>query len=408
MIDPTIECIDKIDDVILESEINVLISLMDSYEKMDMIMENGGYCGTAETSIFSESAKSKNVKPDGNVKKQSGIIRLITRIKEMIIRFVAKIAGLLGFTKKRDELEKLAKSVDNNQRSIGEKVLDTAGKTIEFVKDHPVITAVGAASAFIGVDIISEKRYDKKYKEYHKKYVGLYNEALKELGGYADIFSEYVKPDESECKIILSMRFNHDVLISFVERRIEYFIYDGYLSNANNSLKKIINSVKRDPKGHAKDLFESKEYKHLKHWAITENIMDSPSARFDHNIQEFDNVKSFNEACHLIRELGSTVANGLKQMTLLLEICQYAYDNGENINKDEISKDLTLICKNIQSVVKWLNETIPLTIRGLDVVEKNCDRFFKKFEELLYGTDFIDKNLPNEPFTRKIKKYVLD
>lgn len=123
--------LDNIDTVTLESELNVLGSLHDVYEKSAVIMEN--YTGDDYTSfaIFQESKIMDDVKKQGAG--QSTFKKILTFIPRLIKALIKSLKAVFNKNK--------SKSVSTEMKNIGE----TISKTIKHDKSEDTLKTIGKA-----------------------------------------------------------------------------------------------------------------------------------------------------------------------------------------------------------------------------------------------------------------------
>lgn len=262
-----IEMIDNISESIMDSEISVCESMIESYSKAIDILENCDYDNTDVSSfeIFSESyiMESAGKKNKNENKKENIIIRAYRKMKEIILKIIDKILSLFGSSRnKNKEEEELKKPKSEKRKNILKDIGESIGKDIvSFIKYNPIkcLTFCGTAG-IVSVKII--KKY-KEVKNTSRAVIEIYNECLKEFSKEEQEFIKFSRRIiNNDVNLASYMMFNpervyldldsiktecHDIFLVFDKLAVDSKDNTTFMSDINtNKLPRLYNKLKQD------------------------------------------------------------------------------------------------------------------------------------------------------------------
>lgn len=168
MISSVLECIDELDNVQIETTVSVCESMLNAYQKAEIILEEYEGDDISAFTVFQEGYIMEADKMDVANKKESTIMTIIKKIRDAIAKLFAKIfkkLGCNGFDPDKVGIE-----------STPQKVNAEIKKVDKASKKHPLLTGValtlGGTAAIYGgskaIDKIEKSIAWKELDQYEK------------------------------------------------------------------------------------------------------------------------------------------------------------------------------------------------------------------------------------------------
>lgn len=371
MINLTIECLNQIDAVTMESEMNVLMSTLNMYQKIDMVMENADYSDLPEQyKIFGEA--SLNIK-----KKQSGFMKLVSLVKETIMKMISKILEFFGFYKASKKIDKAVKKSENSRVSFGEKVFNGAVNTAHFVGEHPKIIPAVAIGTLFSIGKIAQS-ID------HAKVISVYNEALRVLN------DEEKKVVKNLCKIdkknlfIFRMPVDPKIMLSDYDFKIYTAgLFDGKHDKINMLLQ---NATKSETD--ANELLKSIAFKEFCSLNVKSILMHLENGSKSDSYSEFviENEREQNDfikECTLLYSTLMELANVLSKMKYVFDRISAAAELCTLPNKNDIEKSIMNMAQSMQKMQTLIQKYIDVS-HDIEVFGKCIDKFMNEFNRIAH------------------------
>jgi len=387
MVQETIRLIDEIDNVTLESEVDVLSAIVDQYQKLSVIMENcSDVFDMDRFSIFQEAAvnndDSKNNSADTK-KKEPLMIRLIHKIRDAIVRLIIKIAAALGFkdAKDIDEAITMTNKVEKVKKKSG-----VFGKVAGFALDHPEVIAVTGAAAAVGIKTGIDAARNKKFKKEVKQ---CFEQALNSLSEQErKIVSKAVVLDEGTCKIEFVMNFD----VEYAKEKVNKF-YDKIPKPKENKLTP--NNINGDIDALRQKITEEKANKNLSGEGFKKAYKNAKALEFGgkffdnsnlNNPRKFDTPERYNVAVMEFKELANKIikiaimiSNYTNNLTVCLEKCTLE-------DKEKIGQDAMFIMNTFQKYLMLFKPVADFN-KELTPIGPAVNKFLIKFGEVLSEND---------------------
>lgn len=369
IISEVINAIDNIDSITMESEMNVLMSTLDMYQKFDMVMENANYSELPEQyKIFSEA--SLNIK-----KKQSGFMKLVSLVKKTIMKMISKILDFFGFYKASKKIDKAVKKSEKSRVSFGEKVFNGAVNTLHFVNEHPKIIPVVAIGTLFSISKIAQS-ID------HVKMISVYNEALKVLD------DEEQKVVKNLCKIdkknlfIFRMPVDPKVMLSDYDFKIYTSgLFDGKHDEINMLLQNA-NKSETD----ANKLLKSIAFKTFCSLNVKSILMHLENGSKSDSYSEFviENAREQNDfikECTLLYSKLMELVNILSNMRYVFDQISAAVELCTLPNKNDIEKSIMSMAQSMQKMQTLIQKYVDVS-HDIEIFRKCIDKFVNEFNRI--------------------------
>ena len=223
-----LSAIDNIDSTIMESEINVMNSLISSYDKAIMILEN---CNdNTDVDSFDIFQESVIMEADNNVKKESKVKKIINKIIDTFIFGLKQIWSILKnlFKNKKEPVKPITeKGIELVKQSVGDdKVVVTVSTTISDVKPE-VKVSTASHDTEKEEQIKSQIEQDDGFNNIIYRYYGKNCVKMKETSRGSKHYKVYdeeayrYKIDNSTKidDLTITIEPNGDVMVNFFECR---------------------------------------------------------------------------------------------------------------------------------------------------------------------------------------------
>lgn len=368
---------------------------MDSYDKVDMIMENGGYSEISEMSVFSESTK-----PDADVKRQSGFMRLIDKVKELIMKCISRILEFFGFFKASKDIDKYVDKSENKRKSFGDKISTKVTKAIDFVYDHPIITSGTLIGTYFGIDAVLMSKYKKECDKYHDDICKIFDETLEKFSN-DDAVRKAIKATikiEKDCSMLLVLPVKPSMLEMSIKSTFKKFIDSEEFSGKDPTATRIIQNAAKS-ETNANDFFKSKTYfdfkEVIKNALIDGHITSGLNTAFN---QEYNSIDEYNKGINVIMESLGILAISMNSIMYIVQTIEDAFKICTLPDRDKIEKDVKRIGMFATTLTKFMANIAKLYTH-IELVKTHCDRFISEFIEAVSESG-IEK--PGEPITRHI------
>lgn len=175
MIQNILESIDSIDDITTEFTINTMNSMIDSYEKSALILENYEGDDLSSFTIFQEGEIMDDVKEQGQG--QSTLMKILSFIPRLIKAIFHKIKKAISKgetpTAVNKELQKAPKEVKKALPILFDNKKDKKSKVSTIKKILIGASTVGAA-AIVGKNVMSKSKSDDDSSNAASKMIGLF------------------------------------------------------------------------------------------------------------------------------------------------------------------------------------------------------------------------------------------
>ena len=360
-----LKSIDDISTSIANSEINVCESMLDAYNKSVAILENYEGDDISSFNVFTESFIMEA--SQSKIKKESGIMSVIRKIRDAIAKMIVTILKKLGV--KGLDPEKIG---DLSTREKMEKAIKKVEKTH---KKHPIITisasVVGGAAAIYG---------GTKGIEALEKHV-----AWKELDD-----------DEKELVKKVFVQKTHSFNIPFDVSRIGHV-----MANTSLELKKIYKNLTKVEASVRDSVEKIEEFckkngissikKDLK--GICDEMDEERSMSFEDTKTYAHSVEDYNKRVLEFRE-GEDRAKVIALLAGYID--KKCWDMAVKIKDEELKKSVN---KDIDAIMKYIKKIIDtanyVTNIGLefDKITELMNRFLPKYYSVERTVNTIKKDL---------------
>lgn len=371
IISEVINAIDNIDSTIMESEMSVLMSTLDVYQKFNMVMENANQSELPEQyKIFGEA--SLNIK-----KKQSGFMKLVSLVKETIMKMISKILEFFGFYKTSKKIDKAVKKSVKARVSFGEKVFSGAVNTLYFVNEHPVIIPIAAIGTMFSIGKILQS-ID------HTKIISVYNEALGVLN------DEEKKVVKKLCKIdkknlfIFIMPVDPKVMLS----NYDFMIYTtGHFDGKHDKINMLLQNATKS-ETNANELLKSIAFKEFCSLDVKSILMHLENGSKSDSYSEFviENEREQNDfmkECTLLYSKLIELANVFSKMKYVFDQISAAVELCTLPNKTDIEKSIMNMAQSIQKIQTLLQKYFDVA-HDIEIFGKCIDKFMNEFNRLAH------------------------
>lgn len=240
-----LKTIDSIDDVVMESEIDVLCSMMDEYTKMGMLMEYADETAINEYSLILESDKPKE-----------GILAKLKNVWNIIVQALKKAKEWI-VSKCKKIISKLKREPQSNTTDI----FDWEDLVSQLEYENMVMSMVRADLKHEGLYTDEIKNISFMWSDYNEQAIKVLKDAyqkLKEIAKSIDNNTEYIN--------------KYSEIVESVKIQIEEINHNKQAMNIPPILEETFNRKKKE---YPKKKFD-KDMKYKKY--LTENYMITESA----------------------------------------------------------------------------------------------------------------------------------
>jgi len=224
-----IDSINKIDQVTMEAEYNVICSLCNAYTKQAMIME---YCD--DISVFQETSLFMEDGEEGNKKKQN----IFKRLWDLIKKLVKKLIRMLNEKIDTARLKRLMKDPDNKNKTI--KLTVSIANNCAFIESH-----LTYLKYWLEHDASMLTQIKRQGSDYDEKYINN-NNSFDSLDGYVytydqllDEISEFYALKNEAMKVIKEID-------STITRKYDVSEISYESSDTLKTMYSILSSVEKD------------------------------------------------------------------------------------------------------------------------------------------------------------------
>lgn len=358
-----LKSIDDISESIIDSEINVCESMLEAYDKSVTILENYEGDDISSFNVFTESFIMEATQSE--IKKESGIIVVIKKIRDAIAKMIVSILKKLG-----------VKGIDPDNIgniSTPEKLDKTIKNMEKTTKKHPILTTVttvvgGSAAIYGGTKGIEALEKHVAWKELDE-----YEKDLVKTVFVQKTNSFNIPFDVSRITHVMT---NTDKKLKKIHEKL------CKVEDSSQELEKFcktngIGSIKNDLKGICDFIDENR------------SMSFEDTKTFAPDVDEYnDRVREFGDAENLAKSI-SLIAGYIDKK------CWNAVNNIGDSNKElkkTVNEDLDNIMKHLVKITKTANYVTEIGIE-FDKITNIMNRFLPKYYSVERKVNTIKKDV---------------